>query len=189
MSLRHAMLGLIAEMDGASGYDLLKVFEISLANVWPARQSQLYGELGKLTEAGLIEVAAEGPRGRKEYRITGAGRAELRHWLVDVPSKGAGRDEALLRVFFLGLVDPAEARSYMRRNVDGLQRHVAELDELEGKIDWGDDDLSVYGRLVIEYGKRFMTMRRDWFDWALKEIEETEEIEEIEETGALEEPR
>ncbi|MCP9970381.1 hypothetical protein [Actinomadura madurae] len=40
MSLRHAVLGLIAEMDGASGYDLLKVFEISLGNVWrPGRAS------------------------------------------------------------------------------------------------------------------------------------------------------
>ncbi|NED54550.1 PadR family transcriptional regulator, partial [Micromonospora aurantiaca] len=79
MSLRHAVLGLLAELGGASGYDLLKLFEVSLDNVWPATQSQLYGELGKLTDAGLIEVAAEGPRGRREYRITPSGRAELHH--------------------------------------------------------------------------------------------------------------
>ncbi|QKW38736.1 PadR family transcriptional regulator [Actinomadura sp. NAK00032] len=174
MSLRHAMLGLIAEMDGASGYDLLRMFEISLGNVWPARQSQLYGELGKLTGAGLIEVAEEGPRGRKEYRITKAGRAELHDWIVDVPAKSSKRDDALLRVFFLGLVDPAEAQRYMRRHSEGLGDYLAELLDLEGRVEWDDDNLSVYGRLVIEYGKRFAAMRRDWFDWALQEIEALE---------------
>ncbi|MDT0478147.1 PadR family transcriptional regulator, partial [Streptomyces sp. DSM 41014] len=53
MSLRMAALGLLAQHPG-SGYDLLKRFEKSMANVWPATQSQLYGELNKLAAAGLI---------------------------------------------------------------------------------------------------------------------------------------
>ena len=56
MSLRIAALGLLAQAPG-SGYDLLKHFEKSMANVWPATQSQLYGELDRLAEAGLIEVS------------------------------------------------------------------------------------------------------------------------------------
>ena len=40
MSLRIAALGLLAQRPG-SGYDLLKLFENSMANVWPATQSQL----------------------------------------------------------------------------------------------------------------------------------------------------
>lgn len=177
MSLRHGMLGLIAELDGASGYDLLRVFEISLGNVWPAKQSQLYGELGKLTDAGLIEVAEEGPRGRKEYRITASGREELHHWLMDVPAKENRRDDALLRVFFLGLVEPEEAQRYLRRHMEGLVEYLDGLTALEQKVVWDDDNLSVYGRLVIEYGKRFAAMRRDWFDWALQEIRAFEERE------------
>lgn len=50
VSLRYAALGLLAQQPG-SGYDLLKRFEISMANVWPATQSQLYGELNKLASA------------------------------------------------------------------------------------------------------------------------------------------
>lgn len=171
MSLRHAVLGLIAEMDGASGYDLLKMFEVSLANVWPARQSQLYGELGKLADAGLIEVAEEGARGRKAYRITESGRAELHRWLTTVPAKPNRRDEGLLRVFFLGLLEPGEAEGYLRRHAEGLGQYLDELSVLEKNIEWGDDDLSVYGRLVMEYGRRFAAMRRDWAHWALGEIE------------------
>ncbi len=63
-----------------------------MANVWPATQSQLYGELNKLADSGMIEVSDIGPRGRKEYRVTEAGRAELLRWITnpqDDPS-GAG---------------------------------------------------------------------------------------------------
>src|SRR5689334_24255740 len=82
VSLRIAALGLLSQKPG-SGYDLLRLFEKSMANVWPATQSQLYGELNKLADAGLIEVSDIGPRGRKEYRITDAGRMELHRWITD----------------------------------------------------------------------------------------------------------
>lgn len=98
MSLRHAVLGLLAESP-ASGYDLMKLFNASLSSVWPATQSQVYGELSKLTTAGLVEVAAHGPRGRKEYAITEDGLAELRHWLTEVEPGGPTRDDSVLRVF------------------------------------------------------------------------------------------
>src|SRR5690349_10259588 len=97
MSLRHALLGLLVDRS-ASGYDLLKLFNTSLANVWPATQSQIYTELHKLAEAGLIVVAAEGPRGRKQYALTDDGLAELRHWLTETEPQHNHRIEVLLRV-------------------------------------------------------------------------------------------
>ncbi|GAB3913751.1 hypothetical protein GCM10029964_123800 [Kibdelosporangium lantanae] len=109
MSLRHAVLGLLST-GPASGYDLLKRFEISLANVWPATQSQLYSELNRMADADLVKVAAEGPRGRKEYAITEAGHEELRHWLVEVEPDRLRRSDMLLRVFFLNLVSPRTPR-------------------------------------------------------------------------------
>ncbi|MEU1980359.1 PadR family transcriptional regulator [Nocardia sp. NPDC019395] len=172
MSLRHGILGLLGEMGAASGYDLLKMFDISLAHVWPATQSQLYTELGKLAGEELIDVVAEGARGRKEYRITEAGREELRHWLVDVAPKRPQRDEALLRVFFLGQVDSDRACHYLLNGADHLDQRLNRLLEDERSVALGDDDLSRYGRLVMDYGKRFMAMRRDWLRDAAAEIRE-----------------
>ncbi|MFC7267315.1 PadR family transcriptional regulator, partial [Streptomyces lutosisoli] len=103
MSLRHALLGLLSERP-ASGYDLLKLFETSLATAWPATQSQIYTELTKLAGTGLINVAAEGPRGRKEYALTDEGLAELRHWLTETKPQRNTRSDILLRVFFLGVL-------------------------------------------------------------------------------------
>jgi PadR family transcriptional regulator AphA len=169
MSLRHAILGLLEEHP-MSGYDLLKRFEQAMSNVWAATQSQLYGELGKLEAAGLIRVHAEGPRGRKEYEITDAGRAELRHWLVDVEPNRVTRNEALLRVYFLGAVAPERAREYLESLGDTARRREGRLEDLDASIDWGDDDASVYGRLVLEWGKRFSVMQREWAEWAAGQV-------------------
>jgi PadR family transcriptional regulator AphA len=169
MSLRHAILGLLEEHP-MSGYDLLKRFEQAMSNVWAATQSQLYGELGKLEAAGLIRVHAEGPRGRKEYEIIDAGRAELRHWLVDVEPNRVTRNEALLRVYFLGAVAPERAREYLESLGDTARRREGRLEDLDASIDWGDDDASVYGRMVLEWGKRFSVMQREWAEWAAGQV-------------------
>ncbi|MFD9392271.1 PadR family transcriptional regulator [Streptomyces sp. NPDC060000] len=169
MSLRHALLGLLSERS-ASGYDLLKLFDTSLANVWPATQSQIYTELTKLSGAGLITVAAEGPRGRKEYALTDEGLAELRHWMTQTRPQRVLRSDILLRVFFLGVLTPEEARSYLDELADMSEHERDDLQQLMKSIDWGDDNLAVYGRIALEYGLRFNAMRREWAKWAADQI-------------------
>jgi PadR family transcriptional regulator AphA len=168
MSLRHALLGLLADEPG-SGYDLLKRFQTAMANVWSATQSQLYGELGKLEKASLIKVMEEGPRGRREYKITEAGREELRSWLLTPPPLPA-RNETLLKVYFLGSVAPEQAQDYMRQLREAATRRTAHLTDLEASIDWGVGAAYIYGRLVLEWGKRHSEMQRDWAEWAIAEI-------------------
>ncbi|MFI6604102.1 PadR family transcriptional regulator [Nonomuraea sp. NPDC050536] len=169
MSLRHAVLGLLSERT-ASGYDLLKMFDVSLSNVWPATQSQLYAELGKLADAGLVSVAAEGPRGRKEYAITEAGRAELRHWLTEVEPTAVTRSDMLLRVFFLSQVDPEQARAYLRRRAENVGKRLEHLEDIKPFVESGHDNLSVYGRLALEYGLRLGRVQREWAEWAEGQI-------------------
>lgn len=170
MSLRHAVLGLIVEVPGRSGYDLLKIFEVSLANVWSATQSQVYGELGKLTADGLIEVTSEGPRGRKEYGATGAGVEELRRWLTETSPRSARRDESILRVFFLSSLEPGQARAYLREQSAEAGREHEHLVRLEASLGGDDNDMADFGRIALEYGKRYMAMRREWAEWAVGRI-------------------
>ncbi|MEU9096637.1 PadR family transcriptional regulator [Streptomyces sp. NPDC048361] len=169
MSLRHAVLGLLSDRP-ASGYDLMKLFETSLAHVWSATQSQVYGELGKLADAGLVEVSAEGPRGRKEYAITPAGRGELRHWLTEVEPVRTRRSDSLLRVFFLGELTPVEAQTYLLTEAERSARQLAGLQQAEASIDWDDDAISVHGRLALEYGKRLSVMHEEWARWAAQQL-------------------
>lgn len=163
VSLRFATLGLLAQQPG-SGYDLLKRFEKSMANVWPATQSQLYSELNRLADAGLIEVTDVGPRGRKEYRVTAEGRAELRRWITDAGDDPPLRRPDLLRVFLLGELTPAAARGYATDFADRARAELARLEALRDELRWNDDDAAFYGRAALEYGLRLAAMEADWAD-------------------------
>lgn len=165
MSLRYGMLGLLADRP-ASGYDLLQRFKTSLANVWPATQSQIYTELNKLADTGLVAVTDEGPRGRKEYTITDEGLAELRQWLAGPPPRPV-RNEMLLRIFFLGAIAPEQAREYLAALETRAAESLAGLADLKEAVDWEDNDFSTYGRIALEWGERYFAMNQEWAQWAL----------------------
>ena len=165
-----AALGLLARQPG-SGYDLLKEFEKSMANVWPATQSQLYGELNRLADSGLIEVTDIGPRGRKEYRITPAGRAELRRWVMSPEDDPPFRDSSLLRVFLLGEIEPEQARRHMVAVAEHADSEVKRLEALSDSIDWSDGDSLFFGRAALEYGLRMGAMEGAWARWLIGELD------------------
>lgn len=170
VSLRHAALGLLSR-GPASGYDLLKVFEASMANVWPATQSQLYAELNKLADTGLIKVSDVGPRGRKEYAITDTGRAELHRWMTSPQDDPAFRSAALLRVFLLDEVPRDQARQYL----SALRTHAAEeherYEQIRDSYDWSGADDLFFARAALENGLRFTQMEAEWADWVLNELD------------------
>lgn len=165
-----AALGLLAQHPG-SGYDLLKRFEKSMANVWPATQSQLYGELNKLAGAGLIEVSAIGPRGRKEYRITPAGRTELERWITNPADDPPERSAGLLRVFLLGELPRDQALEHLAALAAHSESEVARLKKLEASIPWTDTDEDRYGHAALEFGLRFNAMQAEWAYWLKKTID------------------
>lgn len=169
MSLRHALLGLLAERP-ASGYELTKQFELSLAHVWSAKHSQIYPELQKMTAASWLEVGEEGARGRKEYAITEEGRAELRRWLVEEEPERATRNEAMLRIFFLWTLSPDDAAGYLDREAQYYRTNGDGLRALDGQIPWTDDGADFMGRLSLEQGLRWSTMNAEWAEWAADQI-------------------
>ncbi len=171
MSLRHAALGLLAQHP-ASGYDLLKKFQESMANVWPATQSQLYGELGKLAEAGLLKVSDVGPRGRKEYAITDAGRAELLRWMTTPRDDPAFRSAPLLRVYLLDQLTPAQAREYLESLRQHAETEHARYEQIHESHDWTGGDNDFFGRAALEYGLRFTSMQAHWATWAIEQLDQ-----------------
>ncbi|WP_328536019.1 PadR family transcriptional regulator [Streptomyces sp. NBC_00344] len=172
MSLRHALLGLLVDRR-ASGYDLMKLFDGSLANVWSANQSQVYGELKRLADTGLVTVASEGPRGRKEYALTDEGLAELHSWLVDTESGQATRSDVLLRVFFLGVLSHDEAVAFLRHRAQLAADEHTKLEAIKESIASDDSPLAVEGALALEFGLRFSAMREEWANWAVGQLRDT----------------
>jgi PadR family transcriptional regulator, regulatory protein AphA len=168
MSLRHALLGLLADRP-YSGWQLLKHFEGSLAYAWPALHSQIYPELARLREAGLIEQTGMGPRGAKEYSLTETGRDEIERWLRETTPSRNTRDDALLRVFFLWLLEPDEAAAYLDREVEFQRRLLDDLERIASSPARDDAKERSY-RLALDFGLRITRTRREWAEDAAQEM-------------------
>jgi PadR family transcriptional regulator, regulatory protein AphA len=174
MSLRYALLGLLAEEPG-SGYDLTKKFERLLERyAWHAQHSQIYPELTKLATDGLIEVAAEGPRGRRTYAITDDGREDLRRWMLNPPEIFTVRNELVLRLFLLSTLEPEQAKAMLRWVADAYETELKTLTDrvLEFDANAGPDAPPSMQRMVAEFGLRSFQVLGEWARWAHDRIDE-----------------
>jgi DNA-binding PadR family transcriptional regulator len=168
VSLRHALIGLLAGQP-ASGYDLSRRFQEVLGSVWPAGHPQIYGELRKLADDGLIEVDSEGPRGRRAYRATEAGVAEVRRWLTATGVDHTLRLEPLLRSVFFWLMTPEELAAHLDREAAYFRDLAAKLRDLAGAKDRGEYGHSPQTqslRGTVEAGIRINEALEGWAAWA-----------------------
>jgi DNA-binding PadR family transcriptional regulator len=126
MALRHAVLAALLEGE-ASGYQLAKRFDVSVANFWSATPQQLYRELDRLEADGRVRARLVRQQRRPDKRVftlTDAGREEL-HRFTGVPAKPvAMRDELLVK---LQAVDVGDVHAVTKDLVARLDRAHAKL--------------------------------------------------------------
>jgi PadR family transcriptional regulator AphA len=128
-----------------SGYDIKQAVEISTRFFWGASFGQIYPELRRLEEAGLVEVESEGGRRRKAYRLTTAGQRELDEWFRSDTDVFQYRDEGLLRLFFSDLTDPDAALANIRRMREWREQVLAFFRE----------EIEPHAQEDVELGYRF----------------------------------
>jgi DNA-binding PadR family transcriptional regulator len=120
----YALLGLLTFGDELTGYELKQRADMTLRFYWVApATSQIYSELARLTEHGLLEpvTSAVGGRRTTAYRITAAGSDALRDWIAGSPvGFPTLKHTVLLRL----LVGHASEPHRMRELLEG---YVAEL--------------------------------------------------------------
>ena len=166
-TLAHALLGLLAE-GPRTGYGLLKHFEQSLGYAWPASHSQIYPELAKLRDEGLIREGNALPRGGRPYEITPAGLDEVRRWLRETEPSRTSRSEPALRLFFLWLLERDDAKAYLRAEAEYARMVLAELEAIAAEKEPDTPKTRAY-RIALELGVRSTRARLEWAEWAVKE--------------------
>jgi DNA-binding PadR family transcriptional regulator len=166
-TLGHAVLGLLA-LEPGTGYDLARRLRRPVGYFWSAGHSQIYPELARLDAAGLVRhevIDGAGPRATKRYRVTPAGRRELRRWLLATTPEVDER-EILLRVYLLSVLRPAEAISVVASIREHHVRMLAHFRSQRREVTPSPGDWSplATARATLEWGVTFEEGRIRWCD-------------------------
>src|ERR687888_460975 len=97
----RVILGMIA-LGRRTGYDIKAFVDKTARYFWAASYGQIYPELRRLEDQGLVRGRPEpsGGRARTVYELTEAGTAALQRWLAsDQEPSYELRDEGMLRLF------------------------------------------------------------------------------------------
>jgi DNA-binding PadR family transcriptional regulator len=138
-TLKYAILGLINRRP-STGYDITKEFKAELGNFWRARHSQIYPELKRLVNEGLIEyetVIAGEALEKKVYSLKDKGREELLEWL--------NKDEKMVPT----AKDKFRLRMYFSSNIE--QEHLVEL--LESQLEQRREKLATLKKKIDGYSE------------------------------------
>ena len=161
-----ALLGFLHERP-MSGWDLLTTARELIGDFWTVTRSQVYRELAAMEAAGLVVAGPPGPRERRPFEVTDAGRAAFAEWLRKPPGAEQIRYPLLLTIAF-GHHLPrghlpavvAEHREIHEQRLDRYRSLRAEL----------GDDLGPYGVATLDFGMRYEAAVLDWFDHLPPEI-------------------
>lgn len=175
MSLRHLILAVLdqentLEAENRTGYEITKQFDLMLGFFWKASHQQVYRELGKLEEEGLVQhkpVPQAGKPDRKIYAITGLGRALLRDWLEAPLELPKINDPLLVKLFAGESTSPTVLLGQLQHARD---LHQAKLDtylQIETEHLVGDiSAMPDWQKLVYLTLKHGIARERAWLDWA-----------------------
>lgn len=147
MSLRHAVLAALLGSE-AAGYQLVKAFDVSVANFWAASPQQIYAELPKMEDRGLIsgrEVVQTNRPNKRVYTLTDDGRAELSRFIAAPSKPSVIRDELVVKVFTVG-DDPDDDEEVAR----ALEQRAAEC-EARANLFAQMLDAMLAGRVEADY--------------------------------------
>lgn len=180
MALRHAILAALLE-GPASGYDLSKGFDASVANFWTATPQQLYKELEGMAAQGLVAatlVEQDRRPNKRLYSLTEAGRAELRGYTALPAKPTAIRDELLVKVQAVDGGDAPAVRAAITARLERSRAKLARYDRLRARLLAGRSEEEFFDAadrigpyLTLMRGRAFEKENIRWAERALRVLE------------------
>jgi DNA-binding PadR family transcriptional regulator len=140
----YALLGLLAlggpDAAGLSGYELKRRADRTMRFYWTApAMSQVYSELTRLTEAGLVVADTEGDRRSTTYTISADGREALRAWVEEQPAGfPVFKHPVALRLMVGSLADPEAMRTMLEDYLAEIAGQRADLDAVRRSLAGAD---------------------------------------------------
>jgi DNA-binding PadR family transcriptional regulator len=180
MALRNALLATLLEGE-ASGYDLSKSFDASVANFWMATPQQLYKELEAMLAQGLVaaRVVEQDRRPNKRlYSLTEAGLAALRDFTAQPAKLTAIRDELLVKVQAVDGGDHQAVLTAIAQRLELSRAKLARYDRMRARLlagrteeEYFDEVERVGPYLTLMRGRAFEKENIRWAERALEVLE------------------
>jgi DNA-binding PadR family transcriptional regulator len=136
MALRNAVLAALLEGE-ASGYDMAKRFDASVANFWTSTPQQLYRELERMEVDGLIAarvVHQERRPNKRLFSLTEAGMRELYAFTAEPAKPAALRDDLLIKVQAVDAGDAQAVRAAVQERLEWASAKLARYDRLRERL-------------------------------------------------------
>jgi DNA-binding PadR family transcriptional regulator len=136
MSLRDAVLAALLEGE-ASGYDLAKGFDASVANFWMATPQQLYRELDRLAGQGLIQariVHQDRRPNKRMFSLTEAGHDAICQFTARPPRPSVIRDELMVKVQAADAGDTQAVRDFIVEQVQWATAKLQRYERLRARL-------------------------------------------------------
>jgi DNA-binding PadR family transcriptional regulator len=181
MALRHAVLAALLEGE-ASGYELSKRFDVSVANFWSATPQQLYRELESLELAGLLAarvVEQQRRPNKRVFSLTAAGLQELHAFTTQPARPMAIRDDLLVKLQALDAGDPdavvaalTERREHARAKLDLYDRLRDRLLSGRSEAEYINAGERLGPYLTLMGGRMFEQQNLHWIATVLEILEQ-----------------
>ncbi|MFJ2237428.1 PadR family transcriptional regulator [Streptomyces sp. NPDC087859] len=182
MALRNAVMAALLEGE-ASGYDLAKGFEASVANFWMATPQQLYRELERMETEGLVSarvVQQERRPNKRLFSLTDAGLEILRAYIADVPAKPTAiRDELMVKVQCVDIGDADAVRTAIAERVERSTAKLARYERMRERMLAGRTEDEYFAEadrigpyLTLLGGMAFERSNLKWGEAALKRLDQ-----------------
>ena len=170
----YVILGMVSR-EARSGYEIKAAVDNSTRFFWAASYGQIYPELKRLSEAGLVEGIDSplGERKRTVYAITTDGEAELKDWLRQPPQTSEMREEGLLKLFFADVLPPEDAVETLRAMREQRLALAARLRGFEPTTEKKDP----FSLIVLQGGIEFNEWFADWCERTERRILDSAHLE------------
>jgi DNA-binding PadR family transcriptional regulator len=170
----YVILGLLA-LGAHSGYDIKQLADMSTRHFWATSYGQIYPELRRLSQSGLIksEDASRGTRQRTLYHLTAKGRQALHAWVADGTVQSVEiRDEMLLKLFFADAMSGKETVKHLGAMRRRHQEVAAGLREHEPMVAAQPHRMK---HEVLKFGVALHEWCADWYGRLAKDLESGKE--------------
>jgi DNA-binding PadR family transcriptional regulator len=174
---RYVLLGLLQE-ENLSGYEMKKIIDKRMSFFWQESFGQIYPEINKMAEEGIIDIYNTGSEGNMKrekirYKITPNGEKELKKWMEAENEKDTVRSEFLLKMYLSTPKNFEEMRKHIIKFKEQSEKKLELFNLFESELNKIIEVHNNHKQIlyVLNLGIRQAKLYIDWSEEILKDLE------------------